>query len=339
MRRAKHSIQQLATRMARRLKVPVRRPVVVDPLSSEALRSVHAAFGRRKFFILGYPRSGTTLLGRLIRLHPEVHCNWQAHFFTQETSLADLLADEAVEAWLGRPDNRWTSGKVRPAQLVRVACDYIMEREAEARGAWIVGDKSPDTQSYLRLETLRRIYPDAWIVYIVRDGRDVAVSRRYQQFIDQPETMTSKDQVIATELRSQRESAGNRRSIFTDAWLRREAQQWAMDVTRTDSGGSEFFGERYYRLKYEDLLRSPQEAISHLWQFLGVKELDAVDLSAITEEMASNPAAAWHAEAAPSLVAGLARGQHGGWRESFNGSDGSLFEEVAGGAMTRWGYS
>ena len=40
-------------------------------------------FPLEKFFIFGHARSGTTMLTRLIRLHPEVHCNYQAHFFTR----------------------------------------------------------------------------------------------------------------------------------------------------------------------------------------------------------------------------------------------------------------
>jgi hypothetical protein len=338
MRSVKRSVRDLATGVAKRFRVPVRSPAALSALTPEDLQTIGEHFARRKFFILGYPRSGTTLLGRLVRLHPEVHCNWQAHFFTEQDSLTALIADDAIGAWLARRDNRWTKDDVEPTHLVRVACDYILERQAEQEGAWIVGDKSPDAQSTLRLQTLQRIYPDAWIIYIVRDGRDVVVSRRYQQFIDLPETMSATDRRIARRLAAGSGSQDHDTSIFTPAWLQNEARQWAQDVTQTDAEGERLFGVRYLRIRYEDLVQAPKETMRGLWSFLGVRSLAAVADDYIESEMASNPAAEWHSEAAPALVAGLARGSHGGWRQSLTSDDARLFNTFAADALAYWGY-
>ncbi len=339
MRPVGRALRRAAVSVGTILRVPVRRPVEFDGLSLQDLVTIQTIFHRRKFFLLGYPRSGTTLLGRLLRLHPEVHCNWQAHFFTQSPSLADLIGEAAIAEWLGRHDNRWTKGAVGPAHLIRVACDYILERQAEGQGAWIVGDKSPDETSWTKLETLNRVYPDAKVIYIVRDGRDVAVSRRYQQFIDLPHTMSGADRRIAARLASRGGSAGARLPIFTPGWLEREARQWADDVIRTDREAARRFGDRYRRLRFEDLLQAPAQVMKDLWTFLGVKEVDAVGPSAIAEEMARNPAADWHAEVAQTLVSGLRRASHGAWRESFTAADQQLFESIATDALAHWGFS
>jgi hypothetical protein len=121
-----------------------------------------AFFPLDKFFIFGHARSGTTLLARLIRLHPQVHCNWQAHFFTRPPLLQSLVDQEEVGAWLARRSNRWNRGRDLAPVVLRAAADFILEREARREGKSIVGDKSPN--SLLNGEAVRlahAIYPEA----------------------------------------------------------------------------------------------------------------------------------------------------------------------------------
>lgn len=49
----------------------------VPAISPQEVAEAREFFPLDKFFIYGHARSGTTLLTRLIRLHPEVHCNYQ----------------------------------------------------------------------------------------------------------------------------------------------------------------------------------------------------------------------------------------------------------------------
>ena len=63
----------------------------IPAITSEEMAEIKQFFPREKFFIFGHARSGTTLLVRLIRLHPEVHCNYQAHFFTRKPLLKSLV--------------------------------------------------------------------------------------------------------------------------------------------------------------------------------------------------------------------------------------------------------
>src|ERR1051325_9133208 len=59
----------------------------IPTITAEEVAEIRQFFPREKFFIFGHARSGTTLLMRLARLHPEVHCNYQAHFFTRQPLL------------------------------------------------------------------------------------------------------------------------------------------------------------------------------------------------------------------------------------------------------------
>ena len=69
----------------------------IPAITSEEVAEIKQFFPREKFFIFGHARSGTTLLMRLARLHPEVHCNYQAHFFTRKPLLKSLVDSPKAE--------------------------------------------------------------------------------------------------------------------------------------------------------------------------------------------------------------------------------------------------
>ena len=61
-----------------------------------------------------------------------------------------------------------------------------MEREAARDGKRIVGDKSPlSTIHGQAVRELATIYPDARLIYLVRDGRDVLISERFRNFVEE----------------------------------------------------------------------------------------------------------------------------------------------------------
>src|SRR5512143_1600358 len=116
---------------------------IIPAITAEEIAEIKQFFPRDKFFIFGHARSGTTLLTRLVRLHPEVHCDYQAHFFTRRPLLKSLVDTPEAEEWLRRKSNRWNHGKDLSPILLRAAAEYVMERDAARLGKHIVGDKSP----------------------------------------------------------------------------------------------------------------------------------------------------------------------------------------------------
>lgn len=319
--------------------VPVRRRArVVGALAADDVERIKQVYRRDKYFILGYPRSGTTLLARLIRLHADVHCNWQGHFFTQHDSLFDFMGTVELEQWLDRRDNHWANGGLSVAEMIRWACDSVMEPEAEALGKKVVGDKSPDDDTASKLDAMHRVYPDAKIIYILRDGRDVAVSRRFQMFIDLPHLLRRRDRKIVDRL----QAAGAQNevypgSVFTVSWLEHEAEGWANDTVETDILAKNLYGEAYMCVRFETLVREPVSCMADVWEFLDVGSgRDLADK--VLKEMGRNPAAEWHTEVAPNLVSGFGRGLAGGWRNVFKEGDLLTFNKAAGWALESWGY-
>src|SRR5512138_1681500 len=204
----------------------------IPAITTQEVAEIKQFFPREKFFIFGHARSGTTLLMRLARLHPEVHCNYQAHFFTRKPLLKSMVDSPEAEEWLTRKSNRWNQGRDLSPLVLRAAADFILERDAAKEGKMIVGDKSPSSTIHGQaVRDMHSIYPDAKLVYIVRDGRDVLISERFRNFVEESKFLSAEDKQIVEELRrDQTQFTNGTRSIFTENVIRRVAKGWVTNL-------------------------------------------------------------------------------------------------------------
>jgi hypothetical protein len=312
----------------------------IPPITAEEVAEVRCFFPREKFFILGHARSGTTLLMRLARLHPEVHCSYQAHFFTRKPLLKSLVDTPETEEWLTRKSNRWNRGRDLSPLVLRATADLIMERDAVREGKHIVGDKSPSSTIHGQaVRDLHAVYPDAKLIYIVRDGRDVLISERFRNFVEESKFLSAEDRRIIAELRKdQTPFISGTRSIFTETFIRRVAGGWVVNLTEIEGEGRRLFGAQYLSLRYEDLLDQPFEEMGKLWKFLGVKKVERSLEKVIKTEMASNPDEEWQARRNGDISSFLPKGQAGNWARLFTERDKVVFKQVAGEMLVRWGY-
>ncbi len=313
----------------------------VPALSLEGVKEIKQFFPMEKFFIFGHARSGTTVLTRLVRLHPQVHCNYQAHFFTRPPLLQSLVTGSEVSEWLQRSSNRWNHGADPSPAVMRVVADYLMEREAKQLGKTIVGDKSPNSLlDGQAVHLMHQVYPDGRLIYIVRDGRDTALSHRFQAFIDFPDQLSQEDLAIRQAFAADPDPfLHGERSVFTEKALLRAVQGWVRNVAETHQAAQELFGKQYYALRYEDLLRQPKEQMHLVWGFLGAEQpTEEVD-EAINLEMQQNPDAQWQQEKAREIAEPLQKGKQGNWRQIFTEKDCLIFDQVAKETLRAWGYA
>jgi LPS sulfotransferase NodH len=330
----------LALQILRRGEIPRAAHREVPSISLDEVAEAKTFFPLDKYFIFGHARSGTTMLTRLIRQHPEVHCNYQAHFFTRPPLLESLVADAQVGEWLARGSNRWNHGRDLSPVVLRAAADYILEREARLEGKRIVGDKSPSSlMDGEAVRLMHKVYPDGSLIYIVRDGRDTAVSHRFQTFIEFPERLSKEDQRIRLQFaRDPQPFLSGEQSIFTEAGITRAAQGWVRNVTQTDQQGRSRFSERYLSLRYEDLLQQPWEQMCRVWDFLGASPAGEDLHQALVAEMALNPDAEWQQQKAQDIAQALQKGKQGTWLELFTARDRQIFRQVADKTLIAWGY-
>jgi Sulfotransferase family len=312
----------------------------IPAITAEEVAEIKQFFPREKFFIFGHARSGTTLLMRLLHLHPEVHCNYQAHFFTRQPLLKSLVNTPEAEEWLTRKSNRWNQGRDLSPLVLRAAADFMMERDAAKEGKMIVGDKSPSSTIHGQaVRDMQAIYPDAKLIYIVRDGRDVLISERFRNLVEESKFLKAEDKLVIEELRrDQNQFTNGTRSIFTEAVIHRVAKGWVTNLQETQEEGKRLFGDHYCSLRYEDLLEHPFEELTRLWKFLGVKGINHALEKQIKAEMESNPDEEWQAKRNEEIASFLPKGHAGNWERLFTAPDKSLFKEVAGEMLIQWNY-
>jgi tetratricopeptide (TPR) repeat protein len=110
-------------------------------------------------FIVGMPRSGTTLCEQILAAHAHVHGAGE------RTALGSLTAR------LGTPP---AIAALRPDKLDKEAAIYLAELRALAPGKTRIVDKMPGNYLYLGLVGL--LFPKATIIHCVRDPRDIGLS-------------------------------------------------------------------------------------------------------------------------------------------------------------------
>jgi Flp pilus assembly protein TadD len=122
-------------------------------------------------FLLGFPRSGTTLLEQVLASHPGVEA------LEERETLID-----ALRAYLGRPEDLDRLAQASEADLAPLRAAYwarVREEGLTLDGKVFV-DKHP--LNSLKLPLIARLFPDAKILFARRDPRDVVLSCYRRRF-------------------------------------------------------------------------------------------------------------------------------------------------------------
>lgn len=307
-------------------------------ISEEEIAEIKQFFPMDKYFVFGHSRSGTTLLIRLIRLHSEVHGNYQSHFFTNPPLLREMVSDYQIRAWLTRNSNRWNRGEDPAPSVVRAVADFLMERDAKRVGKNIVGDKSPNVHfGGESVRELYKIYPEARLIYIIRDGRDTILSHRIRRYIQYIENLSREEVKIRQQFIEDPERFyKGELSIFPLADFKFVVDRWTKNVNETIEIGRALYGDRFLVVRFEDLLTDSFEAVSRIWRFLGVDPEGFEDV--VLDELKENIDRDWQKEKAGEAIALLGRKRIGAWKDLFTDRDKEIFKEIAGEILIEWGY-
>ena len=121
-------------------------------------------------FLVGFPRSGTTLLDRMLGAHPDIEV-------LEEKSLFSPLHRD----W-ARPGILESLTDISDAEIVDARHIYRQEMSRHRRQPQrsLVIDKLPLNLAYLFL--IRRLFPEAPIIFLQRHPMDVCISCYFQAF-------------------------------------------------------------------------------------------------------------------------------------------------------------
>lgn len=266
-------------------------------------------------FVVGCPRSGTTLLRNLVDRHPELAITPETHWIPRYyDERLDVTPDGFVEPHLVirlRNHRRFPELQLEPAALEallpegeRVAyADFVsgvFDLYGKCEGKRLVGDKTP---RYVRsMPTLHALWPHAKFVHIIRDGRDVCLSMldwdrsglaagRFETWLEDPVSTTA-------------------------LW-------WEWNVQLGRRAGAALRPDLYLELRYESLVRDPEHECRRICDFLG--------LSFFEEMVSGEPQHSAQARRAPTP--GLRD-----WQLQLPRHAAERFEAAAGDLLDELGY-
>jgi hypothetical protein len=266
-------------------------------------------------FVLGSQRSGTTMLRLMLNSHSSLAIPHESAFITIyfrrlanygdlgcRENARKLLADVARHPLVQR-------GKLiadPEAVLARPIGDYgdfvdaIFRCYAESRGKSRWGDKTPFYTS--DIDVIRRIFPDAKIVHLVRDGRDVLVSQKSIEWM-----------------------SGNLPKLVLD---------WRWKATIAHKVGAAI-GRDFLEVRYEDLVCRPEEILRRTCAFLDEEyEPAMLDYAANASTVVPSESLRWHRNSVrPPDPTQLQK-----WKSHLSKSERIVFEQLAGETLDLFGY-
>jgi hypothetical protein len=311
------------------------------------------------FFIIGGGKSGTTWLKRLLNAHPEILCLGEGRIFNREWGRDDfrhlevkvpprslygaLSGSEDLRLWAQR--SIW--GKEEDVEkhidnLTRLAIDYFLQQRLSNTRNTIVGDKTPFLVGSNVLEEIQRIYPEAKVIHMIRDGRDVEISmlhHRWNNSMDRggPHLLKPEE-----EERRKAHEAGDLQKLTEMGWfdedeLRRRARLWSSQVAGAVKDGPELLGDNYTEVTYERLLENTGAQVRRLVRFLGAKS-DKQTVRRCVKKASFETLSKGRERGQEDPKSFLRKGVAGDWQNVFNEKDKQIFKEEAGNLLVKLGY-
>jgi hypothetical protein len=310
------------------------------------------------FFVVGNQKSGTTWLMTILNSHPEILCqgegrpfgrNWRQEHLKRlrasypPTSLYNaILSSEDLRYWIER--SVWSRHDDTDEHLVNLtglAIEYFLTQQLQKTGKRLVGDKTVLSDPGI-IKEIGAICPDAKVIHIIRDGRDVVVSAMHHRW-NQAEDQGGNTRITPAQLAKReayREDPGNLlrtgEGIFPEEWLARIAGKWSTRVGNAVEDGPALLGANYAEVRYEGLLEKPEEEVRRLLEFLGADASEPSVKRCV--DVASFEKVSGGRERGQEAASFFRKGIAGDWKNVFTVQDKRDFKAAAGDLLVKLGY-
>ena len=269
----------------------------------------------RPIFIFGCPRSGTSLLSRIVSAHPTIAIPFESHLYENLHAMvkryggledprkrarlvADILQMEDMKEWTPQPAMDRVLAAVDRYDFHGIF-EALLKTWTLSQGKSRWGEKTPQHAFYWR-EILAG-FPNAQVLYIVRDGRDVALSYR--------------------------------QAFFGPKHTYHIALRWVKYLQVAQEIKAALGEQAFLQIRYEDLLSNPQQITRRICAFLG-------------EDYSPEMLAFYHSDApyrtdrrnADNLHKPILTRNTEKWRDRMTHRDLRIFEAIAGPFLERYGY-
>ncbi|GAA0551578.1 sulfotransferase family protein [Actinomadura livida] len=273
----------------------------------------------RPIFIIGCPRSGTTLLQQMLHSHPRIAFPSETRFVHTSYEVRQTFGDLELAENRRRLAEWIVKGKDTKFHVLKLDADRTIEEIVQApptlgsalatvfrayarehgKPRW--GDKRPSY--FRRVPMLQRMFPDAQFVHLVRDGRDAVSSLKKMPWYHG--------------------------DTFSAALTWREAVDTGKCLARR------LGPETFYEFRYEDLVAEPENSLRRLCAFLGEDYHPAMTKAYEHARETVPSARKWHLRTheAPNTR------NVGAWRERLEDWEADLVEHVLASRLAQHGYA
>lgn len=219
-----------------------------------------------KVFIIGNPRSGTSLFRLMLNAHSDIisppECGFLHWWYPKykdwdESSNKSINIDDFVnDIKSSKKMEDWNLDFEKLKQIIKQQNPenydqlsemvYLMFAEQKGKKPLIIADKN---NYYIKhLNDLNKIWPSAKYILLVRDGRDVACSYlNIEKLVtDSPYKPKLSNDISAI------------------------AKEWVLNNENSINFMNSFNDDRAFILRYEDLVTNPQLLLTKVCRFLGI---------------------------------------------------------------------
>jgi hypothetical protein len=291
-------------------------PTEIDPTASSPNRAENRS--KAPVFVLGSPRSGTTLLYDML-----LSAGGFAAYLA-ESNVFNLLAprfgdlgvrahrEKLMRAWLDSKLFRASGLEAEPIrerilQECRNGGDFlriVMGEICAAQGMARWAENSPEGMLYLPL--IKRLIPDALVIHMIRDGRDVATSLARLRYV----------RAFPWEDRHGLIGCG----LYWE-WMVEQGRRFGQSAPAD-----------YMEVHFENLLAHPQETLNEIGRFID-HPLDYEVIQRVAYGSVTRPNTSFRQEATAENFNPVGR-----WRKSFSPEQLLRFERLLGKTLVSLGY-
>jgi hypothetical protein len=272
-------------------------------------------------FVVGCPRSGTTLLQRMLDNHPQLTVSNDTHFIIdavkttlrqdQQPRMNPALLEDVINYRrtyrLGLENVDFQQAAIDSDTYAEFVAKLYNLRGARQNKPFS-GEKTPN---YCRqIPALHTLFPSSRFIHIVRDGRDTTLSA----------------------LRWATDTKGpGKWGLWKEDPVGTCALWWRWQAGAGDRDGRALPNGLYRSLRYEDLVSNPESELREIAKLLGLPYSEVMvnyHVGKVRKQSGLSAKSAWLPP-----VQGLRD-----WRQDMSPEDVSVFEGIAGDMLTHFGY-
>lgn len=255
----------------------------------------------QKVFIVGVGRSGTSLLQSMLNSHSRICFIPETHFlrkyvFKKMQMIEDNDVSKTIE--LLNADEDFLRAKisakdiVNPGRTFKQVYDILLSLYLKRKEKEIIGDKDPRNIDFIN--QLYSNYPQSKIIHIIRDPRDVILSRTKANW-------------------------SKNTPFFLHAYLYYTQTRRGMLSLR------KLPKDTYLEIFYEDLINSPVNTLKRVSSFLNVEyENSMLEFSSSSKELVSESELQWKKETLGPLL----KNNSNKWKNNLSNDQIGLIQHV-----------